>query len=233
MAVTFVNASNLATAGASTGADVTPVLAAHQADDILIALVLVRDIDDTITWPSGWAQVSTTDRSTVSRAFVGWKRATSGAETNPLIDKSTATGDTYCVVYNFRGCITTGSPFDVAWSTNTGTVQNGTTTGITTSASEHHVILLMTEEDNVVTALTATATDPSSLTSRNLQSSATGADGTLSCHSADRATAGATGTIAHNWNAVPDGWHSFVNALKPAPASAGLANGLMMMGCGT
>lgn len=230
MAVTFVNASTIV---GSTGADVTPVLLAHQADDILIALVLVRDVDDTITWPSGWTQVSTTDRSTVSRAWVAWKRAASGAEANPLIDKSTATGDTYAVVYNFRGCIKTGSPFDVAWSTNTGTAQNGTTTGITTSAAGHHVILLLNDEDNLVSAGTVTATNPAALTQQNYQGSGTGADGSMGCWSADMATAGATGTIAHALNAVPDGWHSFVNALKPAPAAAGVPNSLMMIGCGT
>src|SRR3972149_4102284 len=84
----------LSAIAASTGADVTVTLPAHQANDIFLITVVVRDQDDTITWPSGWTQIATVDRSTVSRYWWAWKRAASSSETNPLVDKSTAAGGT-------------------------------------------------------------------------------------------------------------------------------------------
>ncbi|MDP1850619.1 MAG: hypothetical protein Q8K79_22700, partial [Solirubrobacteraceae bacterium] len=46
---------------ASTGADVTVTLPAHVANDILLLQVVVRDVNDTITWPAGLTQIATVD----------------------------------------------------------------------------------------------------------------------------------------------------------------------------
>ena len=95
------------TIAASTGANVTVTLPLHAANDILLLQVVVRDVDDTITWPAGWTQISTVDRGTTARYWWAWKRAVSAAETNPLVSKSTTTGDTYAAVTTYRGANTT------------------------------------------------------------------------------------------------------------------------------
>ena len=74
------------TVAASTGANVTVTLPAHQAGDIMLLQVLVRDTDDTITWPTDWVQLATVDRGT-SAVLVGVERAQSSSETYPLVSK--------------------------------------------------------------------------------------------------------------------------------------------------
>src|SRR3972149_4395489 len=49
---------------ASTGADVTVTLPSHVANDIFLMEVIVRDVNVTITWPSGWTQIATVDGGT-------------------------------------------------------------------------------------------------------------------------------------------------------------------------
>ncbi|MEK7089610.1 MAG: hypothetical protein AAB920_02210, partial [Patescibacteria group bacterium] len=93
---------------ASTGVDVTVTLGTHATNDIMLIGVIVRDVNDTITWPTGWAQIATVDRGTTARYWWAWKRAASSAETNPLVDKNTTTGETYAAVIIFSGAITTG-----------------------------------------------------------------------------------------------------------------------------
>ncbi len=218
-AVRFVSASTIA---ASTGADITCTYSGsattRRINDLQIGYFLVRDQDDTITWPTGWSQVDTQDRSTVSRSWVGNRLITNTSETSMLFDKSTATADTYGVVALFRGT-DTSTWFDTSWSKLTTTNQNDTMTGITTSLAGCMVIGMFLEEDNLVASLSVTATDPATITSLNYQESATGADGALTIHGALRTSAGATGNISVGWDTIPDGWHGYVNALRPGKMS--------------
>jgi hypothetical protein len=224
-----------AAVAASTGPDVTVTLGSHQTDDILVMIVLVRDVDDSIT-VSGWTALTGTpfDRSTIERYWVFWKRATSGAETNPLVDKSTATGDTYASVCNYRSAIASGSPWDVIGATATGTSDPASCTAVTTTVANTLVIAILAYADDNNAAITTTGTDPAAYTEHYGESNL-GADGSVSLSEGVRATAGGTGTVSVNFDVAVtagDGWGCVVAALTPAPPPAGNMKSLPLTGVG-
>ncbi len=222
-APTFVGVSgtNSTTAAASTGADVTVTLPAHQAGDILLLIGVVRDQDDTVT-VSGWTQMtgSPFNRSTVSRYWVFWKRAASSSETNPVFDKNTTTGDTFVAVASYRGAIGTGDPWEVKGTPATGTSDPATcSTGINTLTDASLVVVALAGEDNNNASVTTTGTNPAAYNEHYLESP-TGNDGMIAFSEAERTTAGATGPVSVNFNtANPVGWGCMVLALKPSVAT--------------
>lgn len=200
---------------ASTGADVTVTLPAHAANDILLVGVIVRDVDDTITWPSGWTEIATVDRGTTARYWWAWKRAASSAETNPLVDKSTATGNTYAAVITYRGAARAGDPWEVKGTAQTRTTDPSVLTGISTLTADSLVVAAMPGEDNNNASIITTGTDPAAYTEHYVEST-TGDDGVVTFSEAVRTTAGATGDVSVNWNtAVPVGWGGILLALVP------------------
>jgi len=210
---------------ASTGADVTVTLPVHAANDILLLQVVVRDVDDTITWPAGWTQIATVDRGTTARYWWAWKRAASAAEPNPLVNKNTATGDTYAAVTTYRGAITTGDPWEVKGTPNTSTAAGHVLNGITTLTAESLIVASLCGEDNTAASgTTFSATNPASLAQVLYVESATGSDGACTAGAAARATAGATGNVTATWTATVVGSGGIVLALKPAPPSVSSIN---------
>ena len=202
-------------AAASTGADVTPALPTHQADDIFLLQVLVRDVDDTLT-VSGWTQIATIDEGTTARHWWYWKRATSSSESNPVVDKSGSTGDTYASVTSYRGAATSGDPWEVKGTAScTGTADPFSLNGISTLTDGSLVVASWNDRDNAVNSATYSATDPSVLTSNMHHKSAVGADGLNSSGSAVRTSSGATGNVSVNPSKTPDGVCGIVLALKP------------------
>ena len=220
---------------ASTGADVTVTLPTHAAGDILLLQVIVRDVNDTITWPSGWTQLATVDRGTTARYWWAWKRAASSAETNPLVDKNTTTGDTYAAVTTYRGALAASDPWDVIGTPNTSTTAAHVLNGVTTATADSLIIASVSGEDNSAASTTYSATDPTSLTQRLYDESVTGSDGACAAGAGAKAATGATGNVTATWSATVVGSGGIVLALKPDitttlgngtdPANAALAPG--------
>jgi len=215
MAVVFQNQGTLA-ADATPHADLTVTLPANQADDILLIMVMVRGTGDTASI-SGWTALGTADRGTSARYWLFWKRS-SGSESNPLVDFSGTTGDAYAICANFRGAIVSEDPWEAMGTFGTGTANPATAPSITTLTDGSLVILAIAGEDNNNTvATTVTGTDPTDYNVRYVET-ATGADACFAISEANRATAGATGTVSCNWDvAVPVGWGRRLLALKPEP----------------
>ena len=210
---------------ASTGANVTVTLPTHLANDILLLQVVVRDVNDTITWPAGWTQIATVDRGATARYWWAWKRAASAAETNPLVSKSTATGDTYAAVTTYRGANTTGDPWEVKGTPNTATTAGHALNGITTLSFDTLIVASLCGEDNTAaTGTTFAATDPVSLTEVLYVESATGADGACTTGAGSKATIGATGNVTATWTATVVGSGGIVFALKPPPPTVSSIN---------
>jgi MSHA biogenesis protein MshQ len=204
---------------ASNGGNVTVTLPAHVANDVMLLQVLVRDTNDTITWPTGWTQLATVDRGTTSRTWWAWKRAASASETNPLISKSTATGDTYAAVTTYRGASTIGDPWEAKGTPNTSTVAGHVLNGVTTLSDDALVVASLCGEDNSAGSGTNfTATSPSALAEVLYVESNTGSDGSCIAGAAAKATAGATGNVTATWTATVVGSAGIVLALKSAPA---------------
>lgn len=204
---------------ASNGPDVTVTLPAHATNDILLLQVVVRDVNDTITWPAGWTQIATVDRGTTARYWWAWKRAASNAETNPLVNKNTTNGDTYAAVSTYRGAITTGDPWEVKGTPNTSTAAGHVLNGITTLTAESLIVASLCGENNSAASTTYSATNPTSLAQVLYVESGTSANGACAAGAGARTTTGATGNVTTTWSSTVVGSGGIVLALKPAPPS--------------
>ncbi len=206
----------------STGADVTVTLPAHAEGDILLLQVVVRDTDDTITWPAGWTQIATVDRGVIARYWWAWKRAASAADPNPLVDKSTATGDTYAAVTTYRFATTIGDPWEVKGTPNTSTAAAHVLNGITTLTADSLIVASLCGEGTAASGTTFSATAPSSLTQTLYVESTTSAPGgACTAGAGAKAAIGATGSVTATWTATVVGSGGIVLALKPTPPSSG------------
>jgi hypothetical protein len=203
----------------ATSGDITVTLPAHATDDVLLMMVWVRSNAETIPDPSGWTIITGAPftRGTSTRYWLWWKRATSGAETNPLIDTDGTTANIYGAAINFRGAITSGNPWEVVGTATTGTTDPAVITGITTLTAESLVVAAVGGEDDNNASIITTGTDPAAYTEHYVETNV-GTDAVITFSEAERTTAGATGNVSVNWNvAVPVGWGGMVLALKPAP----------------
>lgn len=202
---------------AATTASVSPAnLPTHQADDILLVCAWIRTTTGGLTTPSGWNVVNSggTVRSTVSRYYWFWKRATSAAETNPVIAVSGgASADKYAQAHVIRGASTVGNPYE-AYAVTTGTADPGVATGITSLTDNALIISCGGNEDNVdiqtiITAANApTAMGTATSTDNRYRTDTGGADaGLWISPGVLKTTAGATGNISHDFNgASRPGW---------------------------
>jgi hypothetical protein len=199
---------------ASTGVDVTPAWPSHQADDIGIAHVFYRSQTPTTATPSGWTLLSGPyDGGASTRHYWFWKRAAGSSETNPLMDKDSATGDTYARVYTVRGAVATGNPFEDIEPSSFAT-SDLSVTGVTSLTAGALILALVGEADDAVSDWSVTATDPAVWADGDSQAtSTTGSDATMGGSYANRTTAGATGSLAFNWQNNPDGGAILVMAI--------------------
>jgi len=216
----WVANSNIA---GSSGGNVTVTVPSHQANDILLIQVLVRDTNDTITWPLGWTELATVDRGTTARYWWAWARAASNnAYPTVQVNKSTGNGDTYAAVSVYRGAATSGSPWDAVGTPNTGTGAAHTLNGITTTTADTFVIAsLCGEDNNTATGTTFSATDPATLQQILYVESGEGNDGACTAGAFTKTTAGATGNVTATWTADPAGSGGIVLALKSSGVPVG------------
>jgi hypothetical protein len=198
---------------ASTGADVTPVIPTHAADDILIAHVFYRSQTPTTSTPAGWTLLEGPfDGGASTRHYWFWKRAAGASETDPLMDKSAATGDTYARVYTVRGAWTGGDPFEDVVATAHDTSDPFAATGVTSLTANALIFGIVGDADDGAADFIPTATDPATFTQDN-DTSTTGGDALMGRFNATKVTAGATGNVIINWQNAPDGGAVLVMAI--------------------
>lgn len=115
-----------ASAIASTIDPTTVTLPSHQADDILICHAM--NFSGSSMTNAGWSLI---DSNTAAvGAFWWWKRAASGAESNPVVGSGTIA---YAIVYVFRGCLASGTPYEDATLYTTSSDQTPETSAIDTA----------------------------------------------------------------------------------------------------
>lgn len=141
----------------STGASVSVAWPTHLADDIGLVVIETSGNSATLTPPTGWAAVPgtpVTDVATTagSKLHVWWKRAASSAEA--AVATGAATDHIVAKLHTFRGCVTTGNPWDV---TTTGTKTTASTTATVPS-------LTTTLDDTLITMIVGRPNDNASTT---------------------------------------------------------------------
>jgi hypothetical protein len=202
----------------STGADVTPVWPTHQANDIGIAHVFYRSQSPTTATPSGWTLLEGPyDGSASTRHYWFWKRAAGASETDPLMDKSAATGDTYACIYTVRGALSAGNPFEDTQTSAHTTADPFAAGGVTSLTAGALIFAMVADADDAASDFSVTATDPAAF-SQDSNTSTTGGDALMGQANANRASAGATGDLNINWQNAPDGGAILVVAIGETAA---------------
>jgi hypothetical protein len=156
----------------------------HLTNDIGILVIETGGEGATlsITAPTGWVAITgspVTDVATTagSKLQVWWKRAASAAETSVTVPDS---GDhQVAMIYTFRGCITTGNPWDVATTGNKTTASTtATVPSLTTTVQDTLLVAIIGRPDD-----SASTTHFGTLTNANLTGIASaGEAGTQSGH---------------------------------------------------
>ena len=125
----------------------------HQTNDIGLMVIETSGGGTTLTPPTGWAAIPGTpvvDVATAagSKLHVWWKRAASSAEA--AVATGFGTSDhVVSRIYTFRGCITTGNPWDVTTTgTKTTTSTTATVPAVTTTVDESLVVMIVGRPDD-------------------------------------------------------------------------------------
>ena len=141
----------------STGASVSAVWPTHLTNDIGLVVIETSGNSANLTPPAGWVALPgtpVTDVATTagSKLHVWWKRAASAAEA--AVATGAGTDHVLARLYTFRGCVTTGNPWNVI------------TTGTKTTASTTATVpaLTTTLDDLLITMIVGRPDDNASTT---------------------------------------------------------------------
>lgn len=136
VAITF----NAAGTGASaTGANITPGLpAGFVADDIHV--LVIANAAGTLGGLTGWTQ-----RISFANLHQVWWRRAVGGDTAPTI--TGATGDIVGRIFGFRGCSTSGDPFDASDTATTASSTTVNAPAITTLNANSMILFAVTYRD--------------------------------------------------------------------------------------
>jgi len=192
-------------------------------DDIHLLVVEQSAVNAFAAAPAGWTlvtgfQLKPASTATDACISVFWRRAVAG-DTNPTV---TDTGNhTSGQIFGFRGCITSGNPWDVL-STGTSTTSSTTSTvpGATTTVADCLVFIVYGSGIDVLSETEfsgQTNGDLANLTERADNMSSNGNGGGFGVTTGEKASIGAYGntTVTHV-NATTKAYGTI--ALKPAPA---------------
>ncbi len=212
------------TPGASVAA-ATPTWPAHLANDI--ALLFIESAGGeaaTLTTASGFVAVTNSPQATGTttagtRITVFWCRATGSAMANPVV------GDpgnhVYSRILTFRGCITSGNPWDITGGgVKAAASTSATVTGVTTTVANTLIVqALAWDLDNAGPLVSAqTNAGLGSITERHDEGTALGTGGGFAVWTGTKATAGATGSTTAT---VTSSINAFLTiALRPAANAA-------------
>lgn len=165
---------------------VTPVNPTHATNDILVCRG-TGNVSQTLSISAGWTAFASSGDTNPLNAVVNpngwwWKRAASGAEAAPTVTSTVAANATTNLiaaqVYAIKGCITSGTPYDVAEFN--GAAANVTSTtpasiALTALGDERLLVHWIFIGDN----LAMTGYPPAGYTSLHNDLSTNGADGTF------------------------------------------------------
>ena len=142
----------------STGASVSAAWPTHLTNDIGLVVIETSGNSANLTPPAGWVALPgtpVTDVATTagSKLHVWWKRAASAAEA--AVATGAGTDHVLARLYTFRGCVTTGNPWNVI------------TTGTKTTASTTATVpaLTTTLDDTLITMIVGRPNDAATTTS--------------------------------------------------------------------
>lgn len=192
----------------STGT-ISPAWPTHAVDDVaLLFLETANQIPTALTTVNGFALVGTLSYgggtsgsgTTASSLDVYWCRATSTSMAAPTV--TDAGNHTIGQIATFRGCITTGDPWDVVAGDASGSASTSVTIpGVTTTVADCLVVLACSWADDSASGFLASVTNASlaSITSRINAGNISGSGGGFAVFTGEKSAAGvvsaSTGTL--------------------------------------
>jgi hypothetical protein len=134
------------TAASGTGT-LSPTLGTHQADDIGLCVVInahTTSGDATLDTANGWAVIDGIDSGSYSSIHgwttVFWKRMANGSETTPVVADN---GEFNAArIYVFRGCTTSGNPWDVTSATGDNDGDSSFSVGGATTTGTNRLVVI-------------------------------------------------------------------------------------------
>lgn len=148
---------------AVTTGDCVVTLPAHQADDILVVSAILwapngAKVTGATSDPAGWALMGGATLfdgtfALIANLDVWWRRATSGAESDPTLVRPAGSdsGADTCFAgraYVIRGCETSGNPWDDTRTSSTHSTANQAFSFVTVSGTERMVVQFYSSTDN-------------------------------------------------------------------------------------
>ena len=221
-APTFVNAG----AGSGNTTAITPALPADLAtNDILLLHLETFDPTITIADSAGgtWAAVTNSPKDNGSNLVltVFWSRY-NGTQTAPTTSDS---GDhQYGVITAYRGCPTTGNPWDATAASDFATIGDAFI-GVTTTVVDCLIVHAAADNGDQATPWISGSANANltSITERHDAGTTAGNGGELAIVTGIKATAGATGNTSYTYAGAGSDTVMHTIALKPAVAAAAAA----------
>jgi len=218
MAVTLFAAGALF--AADTGTSITPVIPANDANNDIGIMVVMCNVGSTFSTPTNWTQFGTLINSANQSTNWFWKRLT-GSDGNPTSTTS-ATGSStqglYGRIYVFRGCVTSGTPFDTAAMAGTPT-SNTTpiTSGYNPAGTGRFIVSFVLVDDDNTWSSGNPPTLWASCGSRLV--STVGGDCMSDAISRQVATTSAVASVTIGTMSGSDYWRTLTIGFIPAPAT--------------
>ncbi len=201
-----------------TAATTYTIPAGYAIDDVMVLVVESGATTGVVTPPTGWTHITGSPRaqgSNVVSISVMWKRVTSLSETNPSV-----AGQANHQLGNitvFRGCITTGTPFELPVGSGSATVGVSHAVGTTTGAQELVALWCASSVDATTDQFGAfTNGSLSSVTKVGQGGTLNGNGGSITFVTGVRAVAGNAGTFTAT-HAAGVGHSDMSIVLIPAP----------------
>lgn len=202
--------------------DVQYAIPTHQANDILVLLVETPQSGGVSAPSGGWAHVTGSPVAggvNITALNVMWLRASSGSTTDPTVSIGGNNHQTGYVVV-FRGCVTSGDPWD--FTPTTGGVQSTTSftlSGDTTTGSDRLVVTGLAGNLDQSTDLFFNVQNNTlaNFVEREQNFVTDGDGGGVAVFTGEMPSAGATGSTTGTM--ASSTWAGLTLALKPASGS--------------
>lgn len=191
------------------------------ADDIMVLAVMLN-AGGTFSTPTDWTEFGTAVNSANQSTAWFWKRH-DGSETNPTTTTSVTMSSTiggYGRIYVFRGCITTGDPFEDVTMAGTPTLDAAPlTAAIDTTGADRLAVSIVMIDDDLAGSVFSSGYPPA-LWDRHgeILISTTGGDAAFASISRVMPSAGNVAAVTIGTMPASDYWRTITFALIP-PAS--------------
>lgn len=211
---------------ATAGGSVAPTYPASvQTNDILFLYVITNSpvANPTISTPAGWTAVSSYHSTATDVATaLFWRRAAGGESGTVTVSFSasvSASGVGYGVISQWRGCVTSGDPYERSNSYSQGVVQFAQGKGLRTSGTNRRAVSFCASIGG-----TPTGTNTNGWTEDFHSSTLQGPDAALTICSIDKAVAGRVEPLKRSLSALQDCFITHTVALIPVGGTPGSAD---------